>query len=95
MPSIPPDLDEARFTEIGAARASAPWSATRPMCCRTGSSLSESEVALALQRIIEEARGRVAVTTFGSHVGRTVSAGPRRPGMSAARWWSPAGPCAP
>ncbi len=71
-PPIPPSPDEGRFPELGAQ-------GVRALVCdstnvlRTGSSLSEGEVALALQRIIGAARGRVAVTTFGSHVGRLAS----------------------
>ena len=72
-PSIPPDLDVARLQAIGAA-------GVRALVCdstnvlRTGFSLSESDVARALERIIGAATGRVAVTTFGSHVGRMASA---------------------
>jgi ribonuclease J len=71
-PTIRPDLDEARFKEIGAQGVcSLVCDSTNAL--QAGSSHSESEVALALQRIIAEARGRVAVTTFGSHVGRVAS----------------------
>jgi ribonuclease J len=72
-PSISPSLDEMRLREIGSE-------GVRALVCdstnalRAGSSLSESDVADVLQRIVGEAKTRIAVTTFGSHVGRVASA---------------------
>ncbi len=73
-PSIPPELDEGRLPERSARKASAPSCATRPTCCGRAPPLPKARWRLALERIIADARGRVAVTTFGSHVGRMASA---------------------
>jgi ribonuclease J len=62
-------IDEKRLREIGAA-------GVRALICdstnavREGSSVSEAEVAANLANIIANAKGRVAVTTFASNVGR-------------------------
>jgi len=71
-PSIPPRMDEARMREIGEE-------GVRALICdstnvlREGHSPSESEVEENLTRIIGDAKRRVAVTTFASHVGRLTS----------------------
>lgn len=66
-------FDEKRFREIGELGVDA-------LVCdstnvfREGFSVSEAEVAANLDRIVSEARNRVAVTTFASHVERISSA---------------------
>lgn len=66
-------FDEPRFREIGAQGVDA-------LVCdstnvfREGFSVSEAEVAATLDRIVGEARGRIAITTFASHVERISSA---------------------
>ncbi|UXT40570.1 ribonuclease J [Agrobacterium tumefaciens] len=68
-PSLGPLTDEARFRAIGEEGVLA------LMCdstnsVRDGVSPSEHEVSEGLRQIIENAEGRVAVTTFSSNVGR-------------------------
>lgn len=66
-------FDENRFREIGELGVDA-------LVCdstnvfREGFSVSESEVAATLDRIVSQARNRIAVTTFASHVERISSA---------------------
>ena len=71
-PNIPPRMDEAALRAVGDE-------GLRALVCdstnvlREGASPSESEIARNLKRLIQEAPGRVAVTTFASHVGRITS----------------------
>ncbi len=68
-PSIGPLTDENRFRAIGDAGVLALiCDSTNAM--RDGDSPSEEEVGESLRQLIEEARGRVAITTFSSNVGR-------------------------
>ncbi|QIG50871.1 ribonuclease J [Nordella sp. HKS 07] len=66
-------FDEKRFREIGELGVDA-------LVCdstnvfREGFSVSEAEVAANLDRIVSEAKNRIAVTTFASHVERISSA---------------------
>lgn len=66
-------FDEKRFREIGEMGVDA-------LVCdstnvfREGFSVSEAEVATTLDRIVSEARNRIAITTFASHVERISSA---------------------
>lgn len=68
-PVLGPPTNEARLREIGdegvAAVIGDSTNATRP-----GLSRSETEVAASLAELIRSAKGRVAVTTFASNVGR-------------------------
>ncbi|KQV43275.1 MULTISPECIES: ribonuclease J [unclassified Rhizobium] len=68
-PSLGPLTDEARFREIGDEGVLALMcDSTNAM--RDGVSPSEDEVSESLTKIIENAEGRVAITTFSSNVGR-------------------------
>lgn len=68
-PSLGPLTDEARFRAIGDEGVLALMcDSTNAM--REGVSPSEKDVAASLNKIIEEAEGRVAITTFSSNVGR-------------------------
>ncbi|AYD00679.1 ribonuclease J [Neorhizobium sp. NCHU2750] len=68
-PTLGPLTDEARFRAIGEEGVLALMcDSTNSM--RDGVSPSEEEVSKGLQKVIEEAEGRVAVTTFSSNVGR-------------------------
>ncbi len=66
-------FDEKRFREIGEMGVDA-------LVCdstnvfREGFSVSEAEVAATLGRIVSEAKNRIAITTFASHVERISSA---------------------
>jgi ribonuclease J len=66
-------FDEKRFREIGETGVDA-------LVCdstnvfREGFSVSEAEVAATLDRIVSEAKNRIAITTFASHVERISSA---------------------
>lgn len=66
-------FDEKRFREIGEMGVDA-------LVCdstnvfREGFSVSEAEVAATLDRIVSEAKNRIAITTFASHVERISSA---------------------
>lgn len=68
-PSLGPLTDEKRFRELGDKGVLA-------LLCdstnaqREGVSPSEEEVSNSLQQLIENAEGRVAITTFSSNVGR-------------------------
>ncbi len=82
-PSIPPLFDEERFRQLGEAGVDA-FICDSTNVLREGFSPSEADVARTLKTIVGEARGRIAVTTFASHVGRITStieaaraAGPR------------------
>jgi ribonuclease J len=68
-PTIPPRFDEARFQALGDAGVAA-FVCDSTNALREGFSPSEADVARTLKTIVGEARGRVAVTTFASHVGR-------------------------
>jgi len=68
-PSLGPLLDEERFRELGDEGVLAlVCDSTNAM--REGESPSERQVGESLRELIENARGRVAVTTFASNVGR-------------------------
>ncbi|MEZ2130279.1 MULTISPECIES: ribonuclease J [unclassified Sinorhizobium] len=68
-PSLGPLTDESRFRHFGADGVLALiCDSTNAM--RDGVSPSEKDVSESLQRIIENAEGRVAITTFSSNVGR-------------------------
>ncbi|MBJ6131810.1 ribonuclease J [Ochrobactrum sp. Q0168] len=68
-PSLGPVIDEARFRAIGDAGVVALiCDSTNAM--REGESPSERQVGDSLRELIENARGRVAITTFSSNVGR-------------------------
>jgi ribonuclease J len=65
-------IDEARFAAIGKAGVDV-LVCDSTNCMREGFSPSEREVAATLTDIITHAKGRVAVTTFASHVERIAS----------------------
>ncbi|GAB5507260.1 MAG: ribonuclease J [Rhizobiaceae bacterium] len=68
-PEIGPLIDEPRFKKLGDAGVLALMcDSTNAM--RDGESPSEEEVGRSLRKLIEEAEGRVAITTFSSNVGR-------------------------
>ncbi len=68
-PEIGPMTDEARFRALGDKGVLALiCDSTNAM--REGDSPAEQEVGKGLRKVIEEAKGRVAVTTFSSNVGR-------------------------
>ncbi|MFL0692055.1 MAG: ribonuclease J [Agrobacterium tumefaciens] len=68
-PSLGPLTDEERFRAVGDEGVLAMFcDSTNAM--RDGVSPSEEEVSAGLQKIIEAAEGRVAITTFSSNVGR-------------------------
>ncbi|KXF77652.1 MBL fold metallo-hydrolase [Paramesorhizobium deserti] len=68
-PSLGPLLDEDRFRELGDEGVLAlVCDSTNAM--REGESPSERQVGESLRELIENARGRVAITTFASNVGR-------------------------
>jgi ribonuclease J len=68
-PTLGPLTDEDRFRAIGNEGVLALMcDSTNAM--REGVSPSEEEVSKGLQKVIEEAEGRVAITTFSSNVGR-------------------------
>jgi ribonuclease J len=68
-PSLGPMTDEARFRKLGDEGVLALMcDSTNAM--REGVSPSEEEVSEGLRKVIEDAEGRVAVTTFSSNVGR-------------------------
>jgi ribonuclease J len=72
-PTMPPEMDEARLRQIGEEGVTA-FVCDSTNVLRAGHSPSEAEVAATLERIVSQARGRVAITTFASHVGRIGSA---------------------
>lgn len=68
-PSIGPLTNENRFRELGKKGVLALiCDSTNSM--REGDSPSEQDVGESLRQLIEEAKGRVAITTFSSNVGR-------------------------
>ncbi|MGO4564970.1 ribonuclease J [Rhizobium sp. 2YAF20] len=68
-PSLGPLTDEARFRQLGDEGVLALMcDSTNAM--RDGVSPSEKDVSESLRKIIENADGRVAITTFSSNVGR-------------------------
>jgi ribonuclease J len=68
-PTLGPLTDENRFRAIGDEGVLALMcDSTNAM--REGVSPSEEEVSKGLQKVIEDAEGRVAITTFSSNVGR-------------------------
>ncbi|MFB2552296.1 ribonuclease J [Ensifer soli] len=68
-PSLGPFTDEARFRQIGDEGVLA-LMCDSTNAVRDGVSPSEQEVADSLAKIIANAEGRVAITTFSSNVGR-------------------------
>ena len=71
-PEIGPMTDEAQFRAIGDRGVLAlVCNSTNAM--REGDSPAEQAVGEGLRKVIEEAKGRVAVTTFSSNVGRVRS----------------------
>lgn len=68
-PTLGPLTDEDRFRAIGDEGVLA-LMCDSTNALREGVSPSEEEVSAGLQKVIEEAEGRVAVTTFSSNVGR-------------------------
>lgn len=68
-PEIGPLIDQTRFTALGDAGVLALMcDSTNAM--RDGESPSEEAVGRSLKKLIEDAKGRVAITTFSSNVGR-------------------------
>ena len=68
-PSLGPVLDESRFEQLGNEGVLAlVCDSTNAM--REGESPSERQVSESLRELIENAKGRVAITTFSSNVGR-------------------------
>ena len=71
-PTLGPPTDRARLEEIGREGVLAlVCNSTNAM--REGRSPSESDVARELEKVVAEAKARVAFTTFASNVGRTRS----------------------
>ncbi len=68
-PSLGPVIDEARFRAIGDKGVLA-LICDSTNALREGESPSERQVGESLRELIENARGRVAITTFSSNVGR-------------------------
>lgn len=68
-PSLGPLTDEARFRQLGEEGVLA-LMCDSTNALRDGVSPSEKEVSASLRKIIENAEGRVAITTFSSNVGR-------------------------
>lgn len=71
-PSIGPKTDEARFRAYGDKGVLA-LVCDSTNALRDGDSPSEQEVGASLKELIEEAKGRVAISTFSSNVGRVVA----------------------
>ncbi len=71
-PTIPPLMDVNRLKQLGDEGVDVLVNDSTNVL-REGHSPSETDVANTLAQIIGEARGRVAVTTFASHVGRITS----------------------
>ncbi|MDB5525099.1 MAG: beta-lactamase [Rhizobium sp.] len=71
-PSLGKGTDEARFREIGEEGVLA-LICDSTNALREGESPSEMEVSQSLTEIIRNAKGRVAITTFSSNVGRIKS----------------------
>jgi ribonuclease J len=71
-PTLPPLIDENRFRALGQAGVTALiCDSTNAM--REGESPSEEAVGEGIRGVIEQAPGRVAITTFSSNVGRIKS----------------------
>ncbi|KAA3512475.1 ribonuclease J [Agrobacterium rosae] len=68
-PSLGPFTDEARFRAVGEEGVLA-MMCDSTNALRDGVSPSEEQVSEGLRQIIENAEGRVAITTFSSNVGR-------------------------
>ncbi len=68
-PSIGPLINEAQFRALGDEGVLA-MMCDSTNALRDGESPSEQEVGESLRQIIENARGRVAITSFSSNVGR-------------------------
>ncbi len=68
-PSLGPLTDEQRFRQIGDDGVLA-LICDSTNALRDGVSPSEKEISKSLEKIIEAAEGRVAITTFSSNVGR-------------------------
>jgi len=68
-PEIGPMTNEARFRELGDKGVLA-LICDSTNALREGESPSEQAVGQGLKKVIEESKGRVAVTTFSSNVGR-------------------------
>ena len=68
-PEVGPLTDEARFRAYGDKGVLA-LICDSTNALREGDSPSEQQVGQGLRKVIEEAKGRVAVTTFSSNVGR-------------------------
>jgi len=71
-PSIGPKTDEARFRAYGDKGVLA-LVCDSTNALRDGDSPSEQEVGASLKKLIEDAKGRVAISTFSSNVGRVVA----------------------
>jgi ribonuclease J len=71
-PTLGPKTDEARFRGYGDKGVLA-LICDSTNALREGDSPSEQEVGASLKTLIEQAKGRVAVTTFSSNVGRIIS----------------------
>ena len=68
-PILPPKTDEAKLRAVGDEGVLA-LIGDSTNAVRDGRSPSETEVARSLAELVKSARGRVAVTTFASNVGR-------------------------
>jgi len=68
-PSLGPMTDETRFRQLGDEGVLA-LMCDSTNALRDGVSPSEKDVSESLRKIIEDAEGRVAITTFSSNVGR-------------------------
>ena len=71
-PTIPPLMDIDRFRQIGDEGVDV-LVCDSTNVLREGHSPSETEISDNLAQIMGEAKGRVAITTFASHVGRITS----------------------
>ncbi len=72
-PVLGPAMDEKRLRAIGEEGVDV-LVCDSTNVLREGHSPSEADVAATLMEIVTHARGRVAITTFASHVGRMLSA---------------------
>jgi ribonuclease J len=71
-PTLGPKTDEARFRAYGDKGVLA-LICDSTNALREGDSPSEEEVGASLKTLIEQEKGRVAITTFSSNVGRIIS----------------------
>jgi ribonuclease J len=71
-PTLPPLIDENRFRELG-QKGVAALICDSTNALREGDSPSEEAVGEGIRGVIENAPGRVAITTFSSNVGRIKS----------------------